>query len=120
MDIRALAVLILVGMMALSGMSGMGTQTEGGLETTFYPFSVDDAEPWTDGFDDMDKVYIPQGGLVGTRVTDGVATLEAGKSDGWIASSVIKCPEGVRYDLVVVEVDLPGDSEYMFVGSGEW
>ena len=110
MNGRALAVLILVALMAMSGISTVGSQTRGDSGEIFNPFSVEDAEPWTDGFDDNSHVYIPPGGLVGTQVADGKARLEAGASEGWIASSVITCATGVRYDLVVVDAHLPGDS----------
>ncbi|UCC94153.1 MAG: VCBS repeat-containing protein [Thermoplasmata archaeon] len=110
MDGRALAVLILVAMMALSGLSGTATETGGDLVSHFEDFSVEDAEPWTDGFDDTSRVYIPPGGLIGTRVMDGKASLKAGASEGWIASEVITCPVGVKYDIVVVDAHLPGDS----------
>ncbi|MCK5253877.1 MAG: VCBS repeat-containing protein, partial [Thermoplasmata archaeon] len=110
MDRRALAVLILVALMAFSGLSGVGTQTRGDLGDTYSIFSVEDAKPWTDGFDDMQNVYIPPGGLIGTEVIGGQATLAGSTSEGWVASSIIKCPAGVRYDLVVLDATLPGDS----------
>jgi hypothetical protein len=66
MDRRALAVLILVALMAFSGLSGVGTQTQGDLGDTYEIFSVEDAQPWTDGFDDLQNVYMPPGGLIGT------------------------------------------------------
>jgi hypothetical protein len=110
MDGRALAVLFLVALMAFSGFSGIATETRGELVDHFEDISVEDAEPWTDGFDDTGKVYIPAGGLIGTRVVNGRAILETGASEGWIASSVITCPTGVKFDLVVVDAELPGDS----------
>jgi len=111
MNGRALAVLILVGLMAMSGLSTVGSHTRGDLGDIFNPFSVEDAEPWTDGLDDTSHTYIPPGGLIGTRLVDGRACLEAGASEGWIASSVITCPTDVRYDLVVIDADMPGDSK---------
>jgi hypothetical protein len=110
MNIRAIAVLILVTLMAFQGLSSVGTQTRSGLGDNMEPFSVEDADPWTDGFDDISNVYIPPGGLIGTRVIGGQAKLVAGSSEGWIASSVITAPAGMKYDLVVIEATLPGDS----------
>ncbi|MCK5415095.1 MAG: VCBS repeat-containing protein, partial [Thermoplasmata archaeon] len=37
--------------------------------------------------------------------------LKTGSDMGWIASEIITCPSGYRYDLVVLEVDTPGDSK---------
>jgi hypothetical protein len=110
MDRRALAVLILVGLMAFQGLSSVGTQTRGGLGPSNEHFSVEDAEPWTDDFDSIDNVYVPPGGLIGTRLLNGQAVLKVGTSDGWIASSVITCPEGVKYDMLVIDAHVPGDS----------
>ena len=70
-----------------------------------------DADPtWTDSFDDMSHVYVPTGGLVGVEVSGGEVRLLPGSDEGWIASTVITCPEGYRYDLVLLDAVLPGDS----------
>jgi len=66
--------------------------------------------PWSDPLDDMTNVYVPTGGLVGVEVSGGNAHLQAGHDSGWIASSIIESPDGYRYDLVVLEVETPGDS----------
>jgi hypothetical protein len=110
MNGRALAVLFLVALMAISGLSSVGTQTRSDLGDPFENLSAEDAEPWTDDLDNVDNVYIPPGGLIGTRVLNGNAALKAGASEGWIASSVITCPPGFRYDLVVIDAHVPGDS----------
>ncbi|NIP33686.1 MAG: hypothetical protein GWN18_02020, partial [Thermoplasmata archaeon] len=44
------------------------------------------------------------------EVSGGDAHLATGAMDGWIASEIIRCPMGYRYDLVLLEVDTPGDS----------
>ena len=74
------------------------------------PRPLADGTPWFDPLDDASNVYVPTGGLVGVDVSGGNAHLMAGHDSGWIASGVITCPEGYRYDLVVLEVDTPGDS----------
>lgn len=68
-----------------------------------YPF-------WVDLFDDLSHVYVLPTGLAGVEVTDGEVRLQPGKSDGWVASSIITCPVGYRYDFIKVEALLPGDS----------
>jgi uncharacterized membrane protein len=65
---------------------------------------------WTDPLDDLSHVYVPGAGLQGIEVSGGSAHLKTGSSTGWIASEVITCPTGYRYDLVMLEVDTPGDS----------
>jgi predicted transcriptional regulator len=69
-----------------------------------------DLSRWTDPLDNMSHVYVPPGGMVGVEVSGGSAHLEPGESYGWIASEIIKCPPGYRYDLVYLEVDTQGDS----------
>jgi hypothetical protein len=58
----------------------------------------------------MANVYVPPGGLVGVEVSGGDAHLQAGHDQGWIASAAITCPGDMRYDLVVIEAETPGDS----------
>ncbi|NIS18574.1 MAG: hypothetical protein GWN18_01175, partial [Thermoplasmata archaeon] len=74
------------------------------------PGPLSDGTPWYDPLDDSSNVYVPPGGLVGVEVSGGDAHLLAGHDEGWIASTAITCPEGHRYDLVVLEVETPGDS----------
>ncbi len=69
-----------------------------------------DDPTWTDSFDDMSHVYVPSGGLVGVEVSGGEVRLLPGQDEGWIASTVITCPEGYKYDLVLLDAVLPGDS----------
>jgi len=77
------------------------------------PGPMADATPWTDPLDDLSRVYVPGSGLVGVEVTGGSAHLKTGSNNGWIASEIITCPPDFRYDLVVVEVDTPGDSQVL-------
>ncbi len=86
---------------ALAWTDGDGTRGPGPLA---------DGSPWTDPLDDLTNVYVPPGGLVGVEVSGGDVHLLAGSDDGWIASSVIQSPDDYRYDLVLLEVDTPGDS----------
>ena len=65
---------------------------------------------WTDTLDDMSKVYVPETGLVGVELADGEVRLKAGETEGWIASSIITCPPGYRYNLVFIDADVPGNS----------
>jgi len=64
------------------------------------------AAPWTDSLDDLSHVYRTQD----AEVTGGAAQLAAGSTSGWVASSIITCPPGYRYDLVILEVVTPGAS----------
>lgn len=74
------------------------------------PGPLADGSPWWDPLDDTTYVYVPPGGLVGVEVAGGNAHLATGHDQGWIASAAIPCPEGYRYDLVVLEVETPGGS----------
>ena len=74
------------------------------------PGPLADGTPWYDPLDDSSYVYVPPGGLVGVEVSGGNAHLLPGHDVGWVASAAIPCPDGYRYDLVVLEVDTPGDS----------
>jgi hypothetical protein len=47
---------------------------------------------------------------VGVEVTGGAAQLLPDANEGWIATSVIECHEGYRYNVVKIEVDTPGSS----------
>ncbi len=85
------------------------TSSSGGGEVRG-PVPMADDPVWTDGLDDQSHVYVPDGGLVNVEVSGGEARLGTGAVDGWIASSIITCPAGYRYDLVYLEVVLPGAS----------
>jgi uncharacterized membrane protein len=65
---------------------------------------------WTDNLDDMSHVYEPETGLVNVEVAGGEVRLATGATAGWVASSIITCPPGYRYDLVLLEADVPGAS----------
>jgi hypothetical protein len=97
----------MVGVMDLSSV-GYSPGDNGGDDRNFTPFTT--PSPWTDSLDDTSHVYIPPTGLVNVEVSGGDAHLKAGENEGWIASEVITCPDGFRYDLVYIEVDTPGNS----------
>lgn len=97
-------------MLALPALPGLQMATdlvgaEGGSPIVPEPDVI-----WTDSLDDLSSVYVPPGGLVGVEVKGGGAQLLPSATAGWIASEVIRCPKGLRYDLVVIEADTPGDS----------
>ena len=75
------------------------------------PAPMADEPVWTDSLDDMSHVYVPEEGLVNVEVSGGEVRLLPGMDEGWIASSVITCPPGYRYDLVYLEASLPGASQ---------
>jgi MYXO-CTERM domain-containing protein len=50
---------------------------------------------------------------VGVEVTGGQVQLLSGHEEGWVASTVIECPTGFRYDLVLLDADVPGNSSLM-------
>ena len=87
-----------------------GSGDEGTQGQTRGPSFLGDTNPWTDTLDDMDKVYVPPGGLMGVEVVGGEVRLESGATQGWVASSEIPCPVGLRYDLVLLEAEVPGNS----------
>jgi hypothetical protein len=89
---------------------GLGLVSSSGEEETRSPVPLQDPPVWTDSFDDMGHVYEPLGGLVGVEVSGGEVHLLPGIDTGWVASSVITCPPGYRYDMVVLEADVPGTS----------
>ena len=65
---------------------------------------------WADSFDDLSRVYNLPSGLVGVEVVGGEVRLKTGSSDGWIASSIIMCPNGFRYDFARIDAVTPGGS----------
>ncbi len=105
---QGVVILMAVLMLGMSTIPMAGSSP--GVETRG-PGPLADATPWTDPLDDLSHVYVPTGGLVGVEVSGGSAHLKTGSDNGWIASEVITCPPGYRYDLVVLEVDTPGDSK---------
>jgi hypothetical protein len=58
----------------------------------------------------MSHVYVPGGGLVGVEVAGGEVRLAPGETDGWIASEIIRAKPGYRYDFVLLETNIPGNS----------
>ncbi|NOQ53652.1 MAG: hypothetical protein GQ558_03495, partial [Thermoplasmata archaeon] len=110
MNRRALAVLILVALMAVQGISGIGASPGSGLGGFDEQIDIENPLPWTDGFDDLSNIYMPPGGLVGVKVENSQVIMTGGNTEGWIASTVITCPDGDRYDLVVVDAFEPGES----------
>ncbi len=104
---RLLAIFV-ISLMCLGPLGPTFGTVDDGLSRSITPF---DSDPeWYDALDDTSHVYVPSGGLVGVEVADGEARLLPGHDEGWIASSVISCPDGFRYDLVLLEADLPGAS----------
>jgi hypothetical protein len=99
-------VYLLIGM---AGLPLMGSAPNGEREDRG-PGPLDETEVWTDSFDDMSHVYVPDGGLVGVEVTSGEVRLKAGENKGWIASSIIKAKPGYRYDFVLLNASTPGNS----------
>jgi uncharacterized membrane protein len=101
-----LAVLAIAGasLAPLQGLRGVGSG--GDVRASLF----DGPSPWNDSLDDLSHVYVPEGGLVNVEVAGGEARLTAGQDSGWIASSVITCPHGYRYDLVCLEAEQPGSS----------
>ncbi|MCK4971341.1 MAG: VCBS repeat-containing protein, partial [Thermoplasmata archaeon] len=69
-----------------------------------------DGTPWSDSLDDLSNVHTQPGSVVGVEVSGGEARLMAGHDEGRITSVAITCPEGYRYDLVLLDAVLPGNS----------
>jgi len=61
---------------------------------------------WTDPLDDMGHVYMTDH----VDVTGGEARLAAGATEGWIASSIIEIIPGYRFDFILIEATIPGNS----------
>ncbi|NOQ54674.1 MAG: hypothetical protein GQ558_08745, partial [Thermoplasmata archaeon] len=74
------------------------------------PRPMADGTPWYDPLDDLSNVHTQPGGVVGVEVSGGNAHLLAGHDEGRITSVAITCPEGYRYDLVLLDAVLPGNS----------
>ena len=108
--LRAIAIALLG--LALTMPAFTGTQlTDGVLGAGDAQELVPKDTPlWADDLDDKSNLYIPPGGLVGIDVSGGRARLAPGQNEGWFASKIITCPDDHRYDLVILEVDTPGNS----------
>ena len=102
--------LAIVAMMACEGFPALGWEDSFAANEDIVYDPHGDPIRWMDPFDDLEHVYIPTGGLVGVEVAGGDVRLLPGCSNGWIASEVIVCPFGFRYDLVVLDVNATGGS----------
>ena len=105
---KRLVVLLIILLLCCGSMAPIGGSDEGGSDRG--PGFLDDYPVWTDPLDDMSHVFVPSAGLVGVEVAGGEVYLMPGNTSGWVASSPISCPEGLRYDYVLLEVDTPGNS----------
>ncbi len=105
---RALALLTVVLLLGVLDAPATGTipSGEAGGSRGFQPLAGDPG--WSDDLDDLSHVYVNATMPVGIEVSGGDAHLKAGKTDGWLASEVIECPYGYRYDLVLLEAETPG------------
>ena len=105
---QIIVITIAISMMGMSILPSASSSPsdEGFIDTRSDPV-------WPDPLDDLSQVYVPGGGLVGVEVSGGTAHLKAGSNNGWIASEIITCPPGFRYDMVALEVDTPGDSQVL-------
>ena len=78
--------LLLALLLVASLAQGLPGDDGGGDDRHFGP--MDAPTSWADSLDDMGRVYVPTGGLVGVEVSGGDAHLKAGSNNGWIASEV--------------------------------
>jgi hypothetical protein len=106
----ALALLIAILMVGAVDVPSVATVPDAVDGETRHVVPFADGSLWTDPLDDLSHVYVNSSMPVGIEVSGGDAHLKAGESEGWIASEVIACPPGHRYDLVLLEVDMPGAS----------
>ena len=106
---KAVLVVALSFIMALPGVAGLPLYSDEGNRSGI-PSPVGDHPLWYDPLDDVSHVYVLSTGLVGVEVVGGEARLKAGYDKGWLASEVIECPVGYRYDYVHLDVQLPGSS----------
>ncbi|MCK5414336.1 MAG: VCBS repeat-containing protein, partial [Thermoplasmata archaeon] len=102
---RTFITLIIVFLMAASGLSGIlgSADDEGAFVGGPGLF---DTSPWVDDFNDMSRVNT----TIGTEVIGGLVQLETGTSNGLVASVPITAPPGYRYDILILEIDTPGSS----------
>jgi len=101
---RWVVLLIVILMAAPSAMSSTVGDDSTDPHLKFNPNSLD-GEPlrWSDPLDDTTNIYDNDGGLVGVEVRDGAVHLLPGSSTGWVASEVITCPPGYRYDFILLD-----------------
>jgi hypothetical protein len=102
---RTIVALLLVFLMAASGLTGMlgSAGDDGALAGGPGLF---DTSPWVDDFDDRSRVNT----TIGTEVVAGQVQLQTGNANGLVASVAISAPVGYRYDILILEVDTPGSS----------
>ena len=111
---QIIVITIAISMLGMSILppAGSSPSDEGSGDGWDEGFIATRSDPvWTDPLDDLSHVYVPTGGLIGVEVSGGSAHLKTGSDSGWLASEIITCPPGYRYDLVMLEVDTPGDSK---------
>jgi hypothetical protein len=96
-------VYLLVGM---SSLPLMGSSPTADGDEDRGPGPLDASEVWTDPLDDTSSVYQTTDVLV----SGGEVRLAPGNDMGWIASETIPAKLGYRYDFVLLETDLPGNS----------
>jgi hypothetical protein len=113
MSMKSRQAVILIVVYVLVGSSSLpligSSPTDDGQETRgLEPLDV--TEVWSDSLDDMSNVLEPDGGLVGVELSMGEVRLKPGSNRGWIASSVIKAKPSYRYDFVLLDASLPGNS----------
>ena len=106
---RKAVVLLIISLLCLGPIAPLGGSDEGGTDRGIELYG-EDYPVWTDPLDDLSHVYVPPGGLVGVEVVGGEVRLESGHDMGWIASSVIVSPAGMRCDLVILDAIRPGNS----------
>ena len=70
-------IVLLLGMSTATQASG---PSDGGAGEDRGP--LDSSEVWSDSFDDMGHVFMPDGGLVGVEVTGGEVRLKSGSTSG--------------------------------------
>jgi uncharacterized membrane protein len=90
----------------MSGLPLMGSSPTTDGDEDRGPGPLDASEVWTDPLDDSSFVYQTTDVLISA----GEVRLAPGKDVGWIASEIIPAKLGYRYDFVLLEADLPGNS----------
>jgi hypothetical protein len=72
---RTTSVLVIL-MLSLGPLALIGGTMDTGTNRGPGPFQT--SEVWSDSFDDLSKVYVPESGLVGVEVTGGEVRLKPG------------------------------------------
>jgi hypothetical protein len=105
---KVMVLLVALLMLGLLDIPAVGTTPGGDDGGSRQPGPLDDDPTWTDPLNDASHVYVNATMPVGVEVSGGDAHLKAGETEGWLASEVITCTPGYRYDLVLLEVETPG------------